>query len=506
MATIHGSDRFDHVPARGLLLPCAVGLVMLCAAASAQPVTWEVMPGVRRLPSDPDKIVALDFLRGEGAQADDPSADTLVVFSFNGGAFLYNPSGAAGAAGDNGEWGAWHLLCSISSCTSPDDGLITAAGTFVMGSQSGPTGIARGTDRGRTWVLRVDGYNAAPFIEPRLPGLVGPDGTPTILAGTTSFIGGTFRSDGDGAPGTWTGSGLAGGSIEALGVVPPSAMLPTGRILAGVWNGVTYSDDGGQTYTPSSAYGQAAYIAYSFTFVPDDGHPYGGVAFAGLENVGLYPAARAEIHRSDDGGATWALVHRFTAAELEIPVPEGTDVSQVTLYATADGTVWAGVGQSTGASNPARSTILRSVDGGHTWVQADAGYRNVHGWGYRVNQFRLSRTGVLYAATDRGVWRTTAAVVVGEAPPSSLGLSLSVSPNPSRGLITLSLTSRETQRVRVVVTDVTGREVAAVEAWATPEGSSVSVDASRWASGVYVARASVGRHTEHVTARFTVAR
>ena len=42
-------------------------------APSAQPVTWEAMPGVRRFTFEPDRVVAVDFLRGEGAQADDPA-------------------------------------------------------------------------------------------------------------------------------------------------------------------------------------------------------------------------------------------------------------------------------------------------------------------------------------------------------------------------------------------------------------------------------------------------
>ena len=478
--------------ARAAVLALLAGLV---SPALAQTVTWEAMPGVRRLPTDPDRITALTFLRGEGPAAADPAADSLVVFSFNGGAFLYNPSGAAGAAGSNGEWGAWYPLCSGPGCNSFDGGLVTTAGTIVAGSQAGATAVARGTARGRTWQTYVHGENrAAPFVEPGLPGMAGPDGTPTILAGTTGFDGYTYRTDGDGAPGTWTGSGLAGGKVEAFGVVPPSPSMPDGRVLAAVWNGITYSDDGGLTYTLSSAFGQAAYIAYSFAFLPVAGHPYGGHVYAGIENVGLYPEARAEVHRSDDGGATWALARRFTAAELSLPVASGTDVSEVTLYATADGVLWAGVGQSTGASNPARTALVRSVDGGATWMAADAGYRNVQGWGYRVNEFAVSRTGVLYAATDRGVWRTTTAVVAEEAPPSKTPeVGLSVRPNPASGRVEVVVTLAEAGAVRVAVFDAQGREVAVAFDGALAAGErAVPVETGAWPAGVYIVRVSGG--------------
>ncbi len=109
------TDRSLSTPAArmgGRLLTRAAVLALLAATGPvvlAQPVTWEAMPGVRELPTDPDPIAAVDFLYGEGAASSDPAADTLVVF-MPYGTFLYNPSGAAGAAGDNGPFGPWHQL------------------------------------------------------------------------------------------------------------------------------------------------------------------------------------------------------------------------------------------------------------------------------------------------------------------------------------------------------------------------------------------------------------
>ena len=445
-------------------------------------------------------VAALDFLRGEGAQANDPAADTLVAFNTYG-PLLYNPAGAAGAAGSNGEWGAWHALCTRSGCNAPYDGLITAAGTFVVGAQAGPTGIARGTNRGRRWQLRVDGYSASPFVE---LGPVGPGGAPVILAGTGSFSGGTFRSAGDGAAGTWAPSALAGGKFEALAVLPPSAALPGGRILAGVWNGITYSDDGGLSYRPSSAFGQAAYIAWSFAFLSQAGHPYGGVTYAGVQTLSYGEFAGAEALRSDDGGATWVLAHHFTAAELEMPVPEYADVTEVVLLAAPDGVLWAGIGHR--AEIPNRGGVMRSTDGGVTWARADAGFRDASGRGYRVNQLRLSRTGVLYAATERGVWRTTAAVVASEAAPAEAAeIGVSVRPNPAGGRVEVVLTLAAAGPVRVAVVDALGREVALVLDGAARAGETVAaVETGAWPAGVYVVRVVAGSQT--AAARLVVAR
>jgi hypothetical protein len=143
---------------------------------------------------------------------------------------------------------------------------------------------------------------------------------------------------------------------------------------------------------------------------------------------------------------------------------------------------------------------MRSADGGATWARADAGFRDGTNRGYAVNQLALSRTGVLYAATERGVWRTTGPAVVGEAAPEAeaSAFGVSVSPNPAGGRVEVSVTGSGGVPVRVVVLDALGREVAVVS-----EGAG-SVDVSAWPSGVYVVRAEAGGRV--ASARLVVAR
>jgi hypothetical protein len=469
------------------------------------------MPAIRPYSFDPPGAVsAIDFLYGEGTAADDPSADSLVAFG-RWGVHLYNPSDSAGAAGENqdaaGDWGGWHRICTRNASCLLSNGLVTAAGSILVGSQQ----LSRGTDRGRSWAYGIEGFGPFPFLESALPSLVGPGGAPGILVGAGDD-GTAFRSLDDGAPGTWHVIGSGFGYPQALGEVPPSPSLPDGRILYGVWNGITYSDDGGLSFVPSNAYGQAAYIAYAFAFLPVVGHPYGGVAFAGLHNTAFGAGPSAEVHRSDDGGATWTLAHRFTAAELDLPVFTGgdfdVDLQNVTaLLAMPDGALWAGVSFSGGASNPARGGLARSTDGGATWARADEGMRDGTGRAYQTNQMRLGRDGRLYAATERGVWRTTAAVVAAEgAPDAPSELSLAVSPNPSSGSVTLAVSASEAAATLVVtVFGTTGRVVSNVYTGPVAAGEHrYVVDTRSWAAGVYVAQVWV--RGEAFTTRFTVAR
>ena len=83
-------------------------------------------------------------------------------------------------------------------------------------------------------------------------------------------------------------------------------------------------------------------------------------------------------------------------------------------------------------------------------------------------------------------------------------LALSASPNPSRGAVTLAYTLAAPSAVRLTVTDVLGREVAVVEGARGAGPHAETVDVSRLAPGVYVARVTAGAETAARTV--TVAR
>jgi hypothetical protein len=78
------------------------------------------------------------------------------------------------------------------------------------------------------------------------------------------------------------------------------------------------------------------------------------------------------------------------------------------------------------------------------------------------------------------------------APPAA-ALALRASPNPTAGPLALALTLPEAQTVTVEVFDALGRRVWQQEMALGAGAQTVAVDASAWAPGVYVVRATAGR-------------
>lgn len=477
-------------------------LASIAAVLPASAQTWEMMPLLPYRVGQ--RVSVVDFLLG------DVAADDSLVVVRESGAFIYNPSGAAGAAGENGyqgEWGAWHPLCARGLCADYG-GFVTTSGAIVIGDQN--RRIRRSTDRGRTWTQSHPDLMPTSMAELTLGAFLGPDGTPGILAGVGGD-GDTALSFGDGAPGTWEIAGRAFSFHQSIGEVPPSSALPNGRVLLGLWNGIVYSDDRAATWHPSSAYCFACYIAWSFAWRPVAGHPYGGTVYAGVQNVVVGELRGAEVLRSDDGGLTWTLAHSFTGAEFGFPSPQSGDFTEVVLFVTPDGALWAGAALGTTFGNPARGIIARSTDGGATWQSADAGFRDASGRGYTVYQFALARDGRLYAATSYSVWRTTAPVVTaaGEAPPATVPeVGVSVRPNPAGGRVEVVLSLAAAGAARVAIVDALGREVAVVVDGPVPAGETVRlVETGAWPPGVYVVRATLGggAGAQTATARLVVA-
>ncbi len=310
------------------------------------------------------------------------------------------------------------------------------------------------------------------------------------------------RSDDDGARGTWAEVGQAGGEVVAFGEVPPSDALPEGQLLAAVWNGVTYSDDGGETWTPSQgAYGAARFIGTSFAFLPEPGHPYGGAVLAGIDDLEWGRDSTATVYRSDDGGATWTRIHRFSPARYGLD-----NLNEVELVVTPDGVVWAGLSHSLGGLSQNRpGAIARSFDGGETWEPAQNGY-GLHG----VEQLALARDGRLYAATVVGVWRTTAPVYAvaresGAPAPLADGLGVTVWPNPAASVATVSLRLAGPERVRVAVLDALGREVAVIHDGPTQNGQRFEIETASLTAGRYLVRLEAASGAS-ATAALTVVR
>ncbi|HIL56942.1 MAG TPA: hypothetical protein EYG39_03430 [Rhodothermales bacterium] len=275
---------------RSLLFSLALAALAasLGGSASAQrPIEWEPLPGLR--PFVPNGARVVGFVPGEG------------------GGFRV----VAGIEGDLAEWDeatqTWELLCVPTHCIA--DAIAIRDSVVMTGSLAGPgAGGALSLDGGRTWAFDVfdapTGDNIAALLWSAHPDTDG-----SLLVGQSFRL---FRSDDLGREGTYVELGLTGGQVEAIAEVPPSAALPGGRVLAGVWNGLSLSDDGGRTFRSSNVYRQGGLIGTSIAVHPDPAHPYGAVAYAAVTLAGEDPPVTA-LFRSDDGGATWAETARMAS-------------------------------------------------------------------------------------------------------------------------------------------------------------------------------------------------
>ena len=467
--------RFPRV--RFLVL--TAGLLATGAAAQTGPVSWEPLPVVPGRPGTIAYDVAFDPAR--------PLDRGGLLWMSEYGPLRYAP-------GDPGTWEGsdWVNLCTLGC--APSAGLLASTGTVLIASPAGSTVLDR-LPPGGPWEYDV-GPGGDFVFEAALPALRGPDGRRPLYVGT-NFL---YRSDDDGRAGSWEGVGDPGGRLEALAEVPPSGPLPDGRLLAAVWNGVTYSDDGGETWAPGAgAYGYARYIARSFAFVPEPGHPYGGAVLAGVDDLEWGRDSTATVYRSDDGGASWARLHRFRPSALGLANANGVE-----LFAGPDGTVWAGVTDDVGGPEAWPGAIARSGDGGRTWAPAQDGYG-----GYRVRSVGAGPDGRLYVGSDVGVWRTTGpvfAVSGGAGPaPEAVGVGVGVAPNPAGVRATVTLRLSGTGRVRVTVVDALGREVAVVHDGPAVDGERFEIETSGLAPGVYRVRAATADRVS-AAAALTVAR
>ncbi len=425
---------------RPLALAAALvaGLALAAGPAAGQgtapptaDVAWEQMPLLPNFGSPRFNVEALAALPPDSGREGGPPFRLYVT----GEEFVvYDPERASEQSGrDRDKLGPWVDVCHSGNC-NPIDLVATEAGTLViahLGKNS------RSTDGGATWELDVvgDPYNVRVLYQPEAAARDAEGRAPVI----GSYGPAVWTSYGDGAPGTWerrtaTDGFRAGGDVIAFGEVPPSPALPGGRLLAGVWNGVTVSDDGGATWRPGEgAYGFARFLGHSFAFVPEPGHPYGGAVLAGLDDLEFGRDSSATVYRSDDGGATWARAHRFGPAALGLP-----DANRVVLAATPDGAVWAGVTHRLGGlPTGRRAAVARSTDGGHTWSLVSGGVDL-----RAIYELLVGPDGRLYAATAVGVWHTAgpAVEVAGEEGPERPGgLGLRVWPNPSGGAVTVAV-------------------------------------------------------------------
>lgn len=129
----------------------------------------------------------------------------------------------------------------------------------------------------------------------------------------------------------WTLSGPSGGNVSKFAFDPVNASI----VYAASDNGVFRSTDGGQHWT-----GAATTLGTSMF----------DIAVASADSQNVFASSVFGLYKSSDGGGTWAVVHGFSSFKVAVS-PNGNVIYS---YAGASG-------------------VIRSTDGGLTFVSAGAG-------------------------------------------------------------------------------------------------------------------------------------
>ena len=447
-----------------------LAMLLMASSASAQTlgVVWERF-GLHTSPIAQSTVEGLDLRAGVNG-----GGDTLFAASERG-IFRFDPGATD-----------WLLLCGQAICRSEKIAL-TPKGFIIVGERVGPSsGGVRSIDGGSTWENDVIGYAVTVLQQSSLPILNG-----ALLAGNGGSL---LWSHAGGARGTWTVGGDMLGEPVALVEIPESTSVPNGRLVAGVWSGLVYSDDGGVTWNQSNVYDGGRFTGNSVTFSADGSSPFGGTVYAAVRDFhDGYPS----VYRSVDGGESWTLTTSFRPGDFDVDEPDW-----IVLQAGRKGAIYAGVEDIPGGPVPSKGVMVASLDGAETWTAVGD---STNGWaGYGAKVLRLDRDGRLYVGTDMGVWRTVSPVptsTVDEIPHAQERglLELSVAPNPVENEARVTFLLSQSVAVHLSLYDLTGRLAAVVgRDFHTAGSHSITFSTAGFAAGTYVLTATAGSGTEEL--------
>ena len=299
------------------------------------------------------------------------------------------------------------------------------------------------------------------------------------------------------------------GGFMAISPLSPNNIFYTGNVYDSAYSvGVSHSNDGGTTWEHDTI---------------RTGTRGWAVAFDGVDTNRVYVGGDSAYSYScllvsTDLGATWTMsrngLNGMVNALMTVPgsgglVYAGTNTG---LYITTDGGAnW----ESTDLTHAVRTLVCdpehpqdvfagtygygvyASTDGGWTWTEMSDGLTCS-----KVLSLAL-RTGterVVYAGTEGGsVFRTTVAAGMAGSSLIVHPSSFTVSPNPCRGLTTVSFSSSLlSPHSSLSVYDASGRLVRALAV----RTSSLALRTSDLPPGAYFVRLNSGRETH--TARLTI--
>ncbi len=298
-----------------------------------------------------------------------------------------------------------------------------------------------------------------------------------------------------------------------------------GTLYAGTSSGVLVSTDGGYNWS------HLANIGFPISTVYSVFARYSQV-FAGTSNNGVF--------LTTDGGSFWtqtgissplmfhsvrALAQRTLIFKTDStvytsfsgPIYAGTDSSGVFLTTDISSDDWTHVAGITVSSigsfyflpetpslypyqNQKISPMFVATHDGGVFVSTDEGQTlgtmNNGLLSLNVSSLAMDQQGILYAATDSGIFRTvgpvTAVSTPLQEPPRSFSLSQNY-PNPFNPTTKIEYALSSKQYVELSVFDVLGRKVATlVNQFQNPGDYSIEFDGTKFPSGVYFYRLESG--------------
>jgi photosystem II stability/assembly factor-like uncharacterized protein len=246
--------------------------------------------------------------------------------------------------------------------------------TLIAGTENG---LRKSTDGGQSWSTIGGGlgnwYCKGVAFHPKKEGVV--------YAGTTGK--GFFISNDGGETFTPSSNGLAAGWVEKL-FVPPNG---SGPVFAQSGVGL-YRQDAPGTWTEIQA-----------PFKPGSNAEIDGVVYDRQSPKTIYAHEGAKWWRSDDSGRAWRAI--------EVPQPGMRDLMKGKLSGPSFDALAQDLGDAkvfyAGGSwmkETGGSAVNKSIDGGKKWTAAGAGITG------DVTLLRAAAPNILYAVTKDGLFRT----------------------------------------------------------------------------------------------------
>lgn len=202
------------------------------------------------------------------------------------------------------------------------------------------------------------------------------------------------------------------------------------------------------------------------------GLPSGSLTCLATADAFLYAGAWSGVAVSDDGGSSWSISgDRSLNSMIQCVIAEREKV----FAGTYD------------------HGVIFSPDYGVTWRSFGTGLDN-------VNVYSLvSDSKTLFACTNKGLFRTNIASTVSVQTDDDASGAITVTPNPSERLVTITCAHAGIDTRSIRVTDMLGNCISAVPFLVNSvDTQSLTMDVSTFSNGVYSIQIETARGLEHV--------